>query len=198
MSNKSEKERMLAGDPYNSRDPELLGMYHKARSLLATYAETPSTDAAAKQDVLKSLLGSMGAGVWIEAPFFCDYGENISIGNEVFINYNCVLLDCNRITIGNNVLIGPAVQVYTATHPLDARERISLNNDGAGSAQYVTRALPVRIGNNVWLGGGAILMPGVEIGDNTTIGAGAIVAKSVPANVFAAGNPCCIIRELQD
>jgi maltose O-acetyltransferase len=192
---KTEKERMLAGEAYNSRDPELLARYHKARVLLRAFAETPSTETAKKQEVLGALLGGLGRAVWIEAPFFCDYGENIFIGNNVFVNYNCVFLDGSRIFIGNNVLIGPAVQIYTATHPLAARER--LQHDRNQEAGYLTRALPVRIGNNVWIGGGAILMPGVEIGENTTIGAGSVVTKSVPADCFAAGNPCRVIRELK-
>jgi len=114
MTPKTEKERMLAGEPYRSRDPELLALYHEARSLLAAYAAIPSTDALKWQELLSSLLGTLGRNVWIEAPFFCDYGENTLIGDNVFVNYNCVFLDSSRITIGSNVLIGPAVQIYTA------------------------------------------------------------------------------------
>lgn len=191
---KTEKERMLAGETYNSRDPELLSMYHKARTLLKDFTAADSTDTYRKQEILSALLGSIGDDVWIEAPFFCDYGENIFIGDRVFINYNCILLDCNRIAIGNNVLIGPAVQIYTATHPLLAKERIK--SVGSEALGYVTQALPVKLGDNVWIGGGAILMPGIEIGENTTVGAGSVVTKSIPANRFAAGNPCRVIREL--
>lgn len=187
---------MLAGEAYNSRAPELLARYHKARTLLKAFAETPATETAQKRALLAELFGGLGQEVWIEAPFFCDYGENIFIGSNVFVNYNCVFLDCNRIFIGDNVLIGPAVQIYTATHPLAASERRQGNQAGA-CAGYLTRALPVRIGNNVWLGGAAILLPGIEIGENTTIGAGSVVTKSVPANCFAAGNPCRVIRELK-
>jgi maltose O-acetyltransferase len=194
---KTEKERMLAGELYNARDPQLLAMAHRGRDLLATYAATPSAETAKKQEMLSSLLGGIGRNVWIEAPFFCNYGENIFIGNNVFVNYNCVFIDCNRITIGDNILIGPAVQIYTATHPIDAQERFQPSDDDPESTQYTTRALPVRIGSNVWLGGGAILMPGVQIGENSTIGAGAVVTESIPPNVFAAGNPCRIIRELK-
>ena len=147
--------------------------------------------------MLSSLLGGIGRNVWIEAPFFCNYGENIFIGNNVFVNYNCVFLDSNRITIGDNILIGPGVQVYTATHPIDAKERFHPSDDNPETTQYTTRALPVRINSNVWLGGGAILMPGVQIGENSTIGAGAVVTESIPPNVFAAGNPCRIIKELK-
>jgi maltose O-acetyltransferase len=195
---KTEKERMLAGEAYNSRDPELLARYRKARELLKAFAETPSTEAVRKQHILAELFGRLGRDVWIEAPFFCDYGENIFIGSNVFVNYNCVFLDCNRIFIGDNVLIGPAVQIYTATHPLAAAERIQRDQAGeTNSVGYLTRALPVHIGNNVWVGGAAILMPGIEIGENTTIGAGSVVTKSVPADCFAAGNPCRVIRELK-
>jgi maltose O-acetyltransferase len=197
MHRKTEKERMLAGEPYNARDPQLLALAHRTRDLLTAYAATPSAETAKKQEMLSSLLGGIGRNVWIEAPFFCNYGENIFIGHNVFVNYNCVFLDCNRITIGDNILIGPAVQVYTATHSIDAQERFQPSDDDPESTQYTTRALPVRIGSNVWLGGGAILMPGVQIGENSTIGAGAVVTESVPPNVFAAGNPCRIIRELK-
>lgn len=193
-NSKTEKQRMLAGEPYNSRDPELLTMYHKARLLLKDFLATDSTQTQRKQTILSDLLGSVGEDVWIEAPFFCDYGENIFIGSHVFMNYNCVLLDCNRIVIGDHVLVGPAVQIYTATHPLLAQERIPSENPQFSG--YVTQSKPVHIGDRAWIGGGAILMPGIKIGENTTIGAGSVVTKSVPANCFAAGNPCQIIREL--
>jgi maltose O-acetyltransferase len=197
MNWKTEKERMLAGELYNARDPQLLALAHRARALLATYAATPLMETETRRRLLSSLLGGIGRNVSIEAPFFCDYGENIVIGNNVFVNYNCVFLDCNRITIGDNILIGPAVQIYTATHPLDAQERFQPSEDDPASTRYSTQALPVRIESNVWLGGGTILMPGVQIGENSTIGAGAVVTESVPPNVFAAGNPCRIIRELK-
>lgn len=182
---------MLAGEPYHSRDPELLALYHRAKSLLNDYSRTLSTDAVGKHKILTDLFGHIGSGVWIEAPFFCDYGVNIQIGDNCFINYNCVFLDNNLITIGSNVLIGPAVQLYTATHPLKAEERLL-----AGGANYVTRALPISIGDNVWIGGGALVMPGVNIGSETTIGAGSVVTRDIPSRCFAAGNPCRVLREL--
>lgn len=193
----TERERMLAGEPYRSRDPELLALYHNAQALLAEFRATASTERDEKRQIISSLLGQVGEDVWIEAPFFCDYGAHISIGSGVFINYNCVFLDSNTITIGDNTLIGPGVQIYTATHPLPARDRIRYENvDGTEGAYYVTHALPVQVGDNVWIGGGALLMPGVTVGDNTTIGAGSVVTKSIPPDCFAAGNPCTVIRHL--
>ena len=186
---RTEKQKMLAGEHYDSRDPELLARHHLARRLLRRFADAESADPSARSEVLVRLLGRLGRNVWIEPPFFCDYGENILIGDDVFVNYNCVLLDDNLIEIGNGVLIGPAVQIYTATHPLAADERILTGADGRTTG-YLTSSKPVRIGDRAWIGGGAIILPGVEIGANTTIGAGSVVTKSIPANSFAVGNPC--------
>ncbi len=176
----TEREKMLAGEPYWPRDPELLELYRGAKGLLARFS-------AGDASVLGRLLGSLGDEVWIEAPFFCDYGVNIRIGSHCFVNYNCVFLDDNLITLGDHVLVGPAVQLYTATHPLIPEERILPGG-------YVTRALPISIGDNCWIGGGAMIMPGITIGEGTTIGAGSVVTKDVPARCFAAGNPCRVIR----
>jgi len=178
----TEREKMLAGDAYWPRDPELLGLYRRARGLLAEFS-------SGNTEALGRLLGAMGTEVWIEAPFFCDYGVNIRIGSHCFVNYNCVFLDDNLITIGDNVLIGPAVQLYTATHPIVPEERIR-----AGG--YVTRALPISIGDDCWIGGGAMIMPGMSVGEGSTVGAGSVVTKDVPARCFAAGNPCRVIRKL--
>lgn len=187
----TEKERMLAGLRYNSRDPELLGRYHEVRELLGAFRQTSSKNDERKSEILKSLFGGVGKDVWIEAPFFCDYGEQIHIGNHVFINYNCVFLDSNTITIGDHVLIGPGVQIYTASHPLNADERINIKENS-----YFTTSKPVEIGRKCWIGGGSLIMPGISIGARTTIGAGSVVTKSMPADVFAAGNPCKVIRDL--
>lgn len=187
----TERERMLAGESYRSRDPELLGLYHRAKSLLQQYSSTPSTHAQDKQRLLSELLGKVGSDVWIESPFFCDYGVNIRIGDHCFVNYNCVFLDSNRITIGNNVLIGPAVQLYTPTHPLAPDDRIRADEPG-----YVTRALPITIGDRVWIGGGAMIMPGVTVGYGSTVGAGSVVTRDIPERCLAAGNPCRILRQL--
>jgi maltose O-acetyltransferase len=190
----TEKEKMLGGFPYNSRDPELLSMYHRAMGLLQEFNGLDSKATVRATKLLSELLGHKGAGVWINAPFFCDYGENISIGDNTFINTNCIFVDDNKITIGSNVLLAPFVQIYTATHPLKASERI-IENPGE-EAPYVTTTLPVTIGNSVWIGGGTIIMPGVDIGDNVTIGGGSVVTKNIPSGVLAYGNPCKVIRQL--
>ena len=190
----TEKEKMLGGFPYNSRDPELLSMYHRAMGLLQEFNGLDSKATVRATKLLSELLGHKGAGVWINAPFFCDYGENISIGDNTFINTNCIFVDDNKITIGSNVLLAPFVQIYTATHPLKASERI-IGNPGK-DAPYVTTTLPVTIGNSVWIGGGTIIMPGVDIGDNVTIGGGSVVTKNIPSGVLAYGNPCKVIRQL--
>ncbi|MDT0606549.1 sugar O-acetyltransferase [Croceitalea rosinachiae] len=189
----TEKERMLNGEPYNSRDPELLTQYHKARALLKAYNNLDSTKLQERSNLLESLLGKLDNGVWIEAPFFCDYGEHISIGENTFVNANCMFIDNNKITIGRNGLIAPNVQIYTAEHPLKASERI-IETDG--QTKYLTSAKPVKIGDNVWIGGNSVIFPGVTIGDNVTIGAGSVVTKSIPNNVLAYGNPCKIQKQL--
>ncbi len=188
----TEKEKMLAGKNYDTRDPELIAMYHKARKLMQIYNNLDSTDAKRKEEVLTKLLGDFGEKAWIEPPFLCDYGENIFIGEKTLINTNCMFIDNNIITIGKNVLIAPYVQIYTAKHPLRAEDRI---REGAG-APYNTSASPVTIGDHVWIGGNSIILPGVTIGENTTIGAGSVVTKDIPANTLAFGNPCKVIKEI--
>ncbi len=185
---------MLCGIAYNSRDPELLSIHERARKLLQAYNNLESLQEKNTKALLGKLLGHIGNNVWISPPFFCDYGENISIGDNTFINSNCVLLDDNKIQVGENVLIAPFVQIYTASHPVKASDRIKLNDKN--EAPYVTFTKPVTIGNNVWIGGGAIIMPGVVIGDNVTIGAGSIVTKNIPSDVMAFGNPCKVIKKL--
>ena len=169
----TEKQKMLAGQAYNSRDPELIEAYHKARKLFHEYNALASDQAD------------------------CDYGENICIGENTFINMNCIFLDDNKITIGKNGLIAPCVQIYTATHPLKATERIRPQEDQDGDqASYLTLTKPVTIGDNTWVGGNTVIMPGVEIGNNVTIGAGSVVTKSIPDNVLAFGNPCKVVKTL--
>jgi maltose O-acetyltransferase len=193
----SERQRMLSGEPYNSRDKELLAQAHRARALLAEFVAAPSTDGNHRRAILEKLLGSAGEELWIEPPFFCDYGINIHIGANSFVNMNCVFLDSAEIRIGTNALIGPAVQLLTATHPLRARDRIVTTEErSSGRAPYNTHALPIRIGENAWIGGGSIVLPGITIGDNVTIGAGSVVTADIPSDVLAFGNPCRVHRSL--
>lgn len=191
----SEKEKMLAGEPYNPADPELLQRYLRARKLVQEYNAADCSDSESIERILAELVGSRGRNVWITAPFYVDYGENIHIGNNVEINMNCVFLDCNRITIGDNSGIGPNVQIYAVGHPVDPTERLRPDADGVLSA-WNTVSAPVTIGSNVWIGGGSIILPGVEIGDNTTVGAGSVVTKSLPPNCLAVGHPCKVVRRL--
>lgn len=189
----SEKEKMLSGEFYDSRDSELIRIYHKARKLLKAYNNLDSELVLERERILTELFEFKAKGVWIETPFYCDYGENISIGENTFINANCILLDNNRITIGKNGLIAPYVQIYTASHPLSSSERI-INN--GNESRYLTSTRPVVIGDNVWIGGNSVIFPGVNIGNNVTIGAGSVVTKDVSDNVLAFGNPCVIKRKI--
>jgi maltose O-acetyltransferase len=189
----TEKEKMLAGLAYNSRDAELLEMYHHARSLLHQLNHLDSRLTKERSDVLTQLLGKVGEHVWIEAPFFCDYGAHITIGANTFVNVNCVFIDNNEITIGKNGLIGPHVQIYTAAHPLQADQRIHTTGH---DTRYLTSSQPVTIGDNVWIGGNTVILPGVTIGHNVTIGAGSVVTKNIPDNVLAFGNPCIVQKQL--
>ncbi len=184
---------MLAGELYDAGDPELLARWQLARQLMQQYNNAATVDRALLDNILDGLLGSRGQNVWIAPPFFVDYGENIHFGNNCEVNMNCVFLDCNRITIGDNTGIGPAVQIYAVSHPVKASERLS-HKEGNGFPFWKALTAPVTIGSNVWIGGGSIILPGVTIGADTTIGAGSVVAKSIPANCLAVGNPCRVIR----
>ena len=188
---------MLAGKPYDPRDRELLAMAHRTRALVARYNATASTDAAGRRALLEQILGAMAEEVWIEPPFFCEYGAHVSIGARTFINVNAVFLDAAPIRIGADVLIGPGVQLLTAKHPLRAADRIIADRSQAPDAvPYRTDAAPVTIGRGVWLGAGTIVLPGVTIGDETTIGAGSVVTRDVPPGVLAFGQPCRVERTL--
>ncbi|MCD7977318.1 MAG: sugar O-acetyltransferase [Tannerellaceae bacterium] len=191
---RTEKEKMLAGEPYYAADPELVTRWHKAKRLMKEYYNTDTEDIEKLDSILSELLGSKGENVWITAPFMVDYGENIHLGNNIEINLNCVFLDCNTITIGDNSGIGPNVQIYAVGHPVNPSERLSEIHQGFSF--WVNTTGPVTIGKNVWIGGGSVILPGVTIGDNTTIGAGSVVTKSIPSNCLAAGNPCRVIRNL--
>lgn len=182
----TELEKMLAGELYTASDPVLVEMRHRARRLMRAFNRATEAELEQRTQIIRELFGTTGEKVYIEPPFFCDYGAHIHAGNDLYMNFGCVILDCAEVHFGESVMCGPNVQIYTATHPLDAALRAS----GAELAK------PIRIGNRVWIGGSSVICPGVTIGDNTTIGAGSVVTRSVPANVFAAGNPCRVIRAL--
>ena len=183
---RTEREKMVAGELYDPQDAELVAARARARDLLWTLNATRESDAVVRQRVLEELFGAVGAGVWLQPPFYCDYGTNIHLGEKVYFNFNCVVLDVCEVRIGARTLFGPAVQIYAATHPLDAELR-------------KTRELgkPVTIGSDAWVGGGSIILPGVTIGDRAVIGAGSVVTKDVPAGVIAVGNPCRVVRALE-
>lgn len=186
MKQRSEKEKMLAGELYLASDPELRKERTRARGLLRRFNSTTETDEEARAQILGELFGRLGPGVEIEPPFYCDYGYNISAGVNLYMNFGCVVLDCNLVQLGDNLLCGPYVQIYAAYHPTDPQMRMT----------RLELAAPIKIGNDVWIGGGAIIGAGVTIGDNSVIGAGSIVLKDIPAGVLAAGNPCRVIRSL--
>jgi maltose O-acetyltransferase len=179
---KTEREKMLAGELYDAQDAQLVAGRRRARRLTRELAQL-DTDDPRYRGVLHELLGAGAETAFVTPPFFCDYGTHIELGEKVYFNFNCVLLDVCAIRIGARTLVGPAVQIYTALHPMDAVLR-RVQEHGA----------PVTIGEDVWIGGGAIVLPGVTIGDRAVIGAGSVVTRDVPADMFAAGNPCRVIR----
>ncbi len=193
---KTEIQKCLDGEIFNTSDPEIQDMIKRARDITKEYNYLASTDTIRKEALLTELFGSIGKNVSIDTPFYCDYGRHITIGDNVIININCTFVDCNRIDIGNNVLIASNVQIYSATHPVETNERLIENWTEADSAPFFrTYALPVKIEDNVWIGGGVIILPGVTIGKNSVIGAGSVVTSSIPGNSVAFGNPCKVIRE---
>lgn len=177
---KTEREKMLDGEMYIPWDEELVSLRNNARRIFRQYNKDP------KPELLNELFGTKLDNVHIEAPFYCDYGINTELGKNVYMNINCTILDCAKVTIGENTLLAPNVQIYTAQHPLDAETRI----------QWLENALPITIGKNCWIGGGVIILPGVTIGDNCVIGAGSVVTKDIPANSLAVGNPARAIKKL--
>lgn len=184
----TEKEKMISGKPYRAFDEELTKERNHARKLVFDINSLRPDEIEKRNEILKRLLGSTGNKYCIEPPFRCDYGYNIGIGENFYSNYNLIILDCASVQIGENVLIGPNVSIYTAGHPLHYEMR---NQD----YEY---AFPVSIGNNVWIGGNAVINPGINIGDNSVIGSGSVITKDIPANVIAAGNPCYILREINE
>lgn len=183
---KSEKEKMLSGELYMASDPVLTAERIRARQLVKSFNDAFPEEVEKRTGILEKLLGKMGKGSWIEPPFYCDYGYNILLGEGVFFNFNCVFLDVMPVVVGDRAMAGPNVQFYTATHPIDAKERASL-------LEY---AKPIEIGEDVWIGGSSVICPGVKIGPRSIIGAGSVVTKDIPADVIAAGNPCRVIREI--
>lgn len=182
---RSEKAKMLAGELYNPLDAELVQERERARDLCRELNLAREGDAEIRRRVLSQLFASGGDSVWMQPPFYCDYGSNIYLGKNVYFNFNCVVLDVCDVRIGNHVFFGPAVQIYTGTHPINPIQRRS---EEFGK--------PISVGNDVWIGGGAILCPGVTIGSKTVIGAGSVVTKDIPDGVVAVGNPCHVQRKL--
>ena len=185
---RTQKQKMLAGEIYNPDDPELHADSHACKVWMQRYnaalAETP----AIRRELLRERLAAVGEGAVIRPPFHCDYGLHISLGAHVFLNFGCVILDCAPVSIGDRTQIGPGVQILTPDHPREPGPR------EAG----LEFARPIRIGRNVWIGGGAILLPGITVGDHAIIGAGSVVTRDVPSDVVAVGNPCRIIRQLAE
>jgi maltose O-acetyltransferase len=183
----TEREIMLAGELYDANDPELATMRERARDLCLRLNATREAEAEPRRSILRELLGRGGETALIQPPFFCDYGAHIELGERVFFNFNCVVLDVCRVTIGDYTMFGPGVQVLTPMHPMNALAR--------RSKEY---GKPVAIGSDVWVGGGALILPGVTIGSRSVIGSGSVVTRDVPEGVLAAGNPCRVIREITD
>ena len=184
----NEKEKMLNGCFYNAEDTSLKNDRIKVKDLCFKYNSLPSSMEKERTKLIKQILGKTGEKICIESNFFCDYGYNIEVGENFYINHNCVILDCAKITFGDNVFIGPNCCITTAEHAIDPEMR------KAG----VEIAMPVVIGNNVWIGAGSTILAGVEIGDNSVIGAGSVVTKSIPSNVVAVGVPCKVLREITE
>lgn len=182
---KSEKEKMLSGELYKP-DTELINDHKRAKSLMYKFNNSKPNNNKYRIKILNKLFGSIGKEIYIEPPFYCDYGYNITVGENFYANFNCVILDVNKVTIGKNVLLAPNVQINSATHTTDPKPRL----------KGLELGLPITIGDNVWIGGGSIICPGVTIGSNTTIGAGSVVTKDIPANVVAVGNPCKVIKSV--
>ena len=177
---------MLAGELYNANDAELNAARLSAQQLLARFNGSLPDAFAERRTILEGLFGTLGQGSAINPSLKCDYGFNIFIGKNCFFNFDCVLLDCNRIEIGDDVQVGPGVHIYTATHPMNAAVR----------KNGLEMAKPVKISSGVWLGGRAVVCPGVSIGENTVVGAGSVVVRDLPADVLAAGNPCRVIKPI--
>ena len=185
---KSEKEKMISGKPYKAFDDELVNERRYAKELIFDFNSFRPNEIVNRNGLIKRLLDKIGNSFIIEPPFRCDYGYNIEIGENFYSNYNLIILDCAKVLIGDNVMIGPNVSIYTAGHPV----HYEIRNQGY---EYT---VPVSIGNNVWIGGNAVINPGVSIGDNSVIGSGSVITKDIPGNVIAAGNPCKVLRGINE
>jgi maltose O-acetyltransferase len=183
----TEREKMLAGELYDPFDPELATGRERARDLCQDLNATREGEPETRRRILRELFGAGGDTVWMQPPFYCDYGANIELGERVFFNFNCVVLDVCRVRIGDYTLFGPGVQILTPVHPMNAELR---RREEYGK--------PIDIGADVWVGGGALILPGVRIGSRAVIGAGSVVTRDVPDGMFAAGNPCRVIREITE
>jgi len=184
----SEKQKMISGKLYKAFGAELLKERQFAKELIFDFNALRPSEIEKRNAILRTLLGKTQKSFFVEPPFRCDYGYNIEIGENFYSNYNLIILDCAKVSIGNNVLIAPNVAIYTAGHPIDFEKR----------NQEFEYAFPVTIGNNVWIGGNTLINPGVTIGDNSVIGSGSVVTKDIPSNVIAIGNPCKVLREIND
>jgi maltose O-acetyltransferase len=182
---RTERQKMLAAELYDPLDAELVAARERARSLCQALNATRESEQSERRVILQSLFGAGGDTVWMQPPFYCDYGANIHLGTRVFFNFNCIVLDVCEVAIGDYTLFGPGVQILTPLHPLDA---------GLRRAQEYGK--PIEIGSDVWVGGGALILAGVRIGDRAVIGAGSVVTRDVPEGVLAAGNPCRVIRDV--
>lgn len=182
----TEREKMIIGECYNANDRELVDARQNARRLTKMFNDSLPEEGSKRKRIIEKLFGKTGDKFYIESPFHCDYGFNIEWGENSYANFDCIILDCAPVKIGKNVLIAPNVRIFTATHPIDPRLRL----------QGVEFAKPVTIEDNVWIGGGTIINPGVTIGENSVIGSGSVVTKSIPPSVVAAGNPCKVIKNI--
>lgn len=184
----TEKDKMMSGKLYKAFGTQLLKERQNAKELIFEFNALKPSEINKRNNLIKKLFSKTKSNFFIEPPFRCDYGYNIEIGKNFYANYNLIILDCAKVTIGDNVLIGPNVGIYTAGHPLHFEKRI----------QEFEYAHPITIGNNVWIGGNVVINPGITIGDNTVIGSGSVLTKNIPSNVIAVGNPCKVLREINE
>ncbi|RVT96039.1 sugar O-acetyltransferase [Rhodovarius crocodyli] len=183
---RTEREKMLAGELYDSFDPALVADRIRVRELCQQMNAAPESEEGLRRELCRQIFGKGGDSVWMQPPFYCDYGRNIELGERVYFNFNCVVLDVCPVRIGDYTLFGPGVQILTPLHPMNAELR--------RQQEY---GKPITIGKDVWVGGGALILPGVTIGDGAVIGAGSVVTKDVPAGMLALGNPCRVIRPVE-